>query len=83
MQIEPAASVARRAGIFGFQRLQIDLGRSPDGEGLYGARAIKVSRNRFGSFLRLPIVQYRGAVGVFVVVGGANGFGRSATFAIG
>jgi hypothetical protein len=83
MQIEAATSVARRSGIFGFQRLQIDLGRSFDGEGLYGARAVRVSRNRFGSFLRLPIVQYRGAVGDFVVVGGADGFGRSAPSAIG
>jgi hypothetical protein len=83
MEIEPATSVARRSGIFGFQRLQIDLGRSFDGEGLYGARAIRVSRNRFGSFLGLPIVQYRGAVGVFVIVGGADGFSSGATFAIG
>jgi hypothetical protein len=37
MQIEPAASVAGCSKVFGFQRLQIDLGRSSDGEGLYGA----------------------------------------------
>jgi hypothetical protein len=82
-QIEPATSVARRSSISGFQGLQIDLGRSSDGEGLYGVRAVRVSRNQFGSFLRPPIVQHRGAVGVFVVVGRTDGFGGGAIFAIG